>query len=167
MPRILYPFAAVPNQIIRGGHGAINIAVLAALLSHGKVTASGATLAREIGCSRASVFGALKYWKSHGKENGIVLRFIPRHGETSVYEVEITHMENRTRPTNGHPCPTNGRPTRLTRGHKEEPYKKNQEEEGAGDMWISPHRGGKGAESLKEILSRRAAYPVSKKALGL
>lgn len=107
--RLKYPFAAVPNQIVRGGHGAINLAVFTALLSHGTITASAETIADEIGCSRRSVFNAISYWAKNGEKNGIKIRSTSRLGETTIYDIEITHM-----------CT----PTRATGAHKEEPLKK-------------------------------------------
>ncbi len=105
MPKIAYPFAAVPNQACRDGHGAINIAVLAVLLSHGRTIASAKTLAEEIGCSRASVFAAIKYWIEKGSAYGIEIVSVGRglnKGLPTVYEI-IIHKAYTPRPTNRHP----------------------------------------------------------------
>lgn len=96
--KIHYPFAAVPNQVCREGHGAINIAVLATLLSHGVTTASASTIAREIGCSRTSVFKAINYWLENGKKYGIKILAEGRgenSGKVTVYEITIDRMEEK------------------------------------------------------------------------
>ena len=96
MAKVSYPFAALPNQICRGGHGPVHIAVLAVLLSHGRTSASAQTLAREIGCDRKSVFKSLKYWREEGPKHGIYLRTGERMGCTTVIEVEVVTCETRT-----------------------------------------------------------------------
>lgn len=101
MPKISYPFAALPNQICRGGHGAINLAVLAVLLSHGKTTASAATMAKEVGCDRKSVFAAIKYWLEKGPEFGMKIHATTRNGQSTVYEIEVIHMLYTTYTENG------------------------------------------------------------------
>lgn len=111
MPRITYPFAAVPNQVCRGGHGAINIAVLATLLSHGTTTASAQTIAKEIGCSRASVFTSIKYWLENGEKYGIFLKADGRgskSGNVTIYEISIASMGEGVQPVDGG-CLTNRR----------------------------------------------------------
>ena len=90
--RITYPFAAVPNQIARGGHGAINLAVLTVLLSHGKTTASIQTMANEIGCGHNSVRAAIKYWLKNGSSNGVLLHSKTVNGAPTIYEIEIVEM---------------------------------------------------------------------------
>lgn len=125
--RIAYPFAALPNQVCRGGHGAINIATLAVLLSHGRTFASGKTMAKEVGCSRASIFKAIKYWIDNGGQYGITIRTDPKLGETTVYEVDIDRMEEPVQLIDT-PVQQVDR-TCLTNGHKEEPINKNPEEE--------------------------------------
>ncbi len=99
--RVAYPFAAVPNQVIRGGHGAINIAVLAALLSHGKTFARAETIALEVGCDRKSVFKSINYWIVNGPAINIYLHREHRNGKTTLFEVEITKMYEPTRTENG------------------------------------------------------------------
>ena len=128
--RIAYPFAALPNQVCRGGHGAINIAVLAVLLSHGRTWASAATMAREIGCSRTSVFNAIKYWIENGTEYGIRIKAEGRgtsSGETTVYEVDIERMEEPVQlvDTPVHIVNT----PRSHSEHKEEPVRKIPQED--------------------------------------
>lgn len=93
MGKVLYPFAALPNQVCRGGHGAINVALLAVLLSHGRTSASAKTLANEIGCDRKSIFKSLKYWQTEGPKRGIFLRSGERKGCTTVIEVAIVRCE--------------------------------------------------------------------------
>jgi len=66
-----YPFTTVPNQISQGGHGAANLAVLVAMLSHGDSIVSAATLAKEVGCSERAVEKAIQYWVKNGKSAGI------------------------------------------------------------------------------------------------
>lgn len=137
--RISYPFAAVPNQIIRGGHGAINLAVLTALLSHGKTTCSVNKLAKEIGCNRKSIFPAIRYWMERGAEFGIVLKAKTKNGAPTVYEIDVHTMQEpdpktvqvseMTSTENGTPPdPKTGHPPVPKTGHKEEPYKKNPKE---------------------------------------
>jgi hypothetical protein len=94
--KISYPFAAIPNQIVRGGHGAINVAVFAALLSHGTTTASQQTLAREVGCTIKSIRKALVYWQEHGAANGVFMTTIPRTGFPNVIEIRVCRMETPT-----------------------------------------------------------------------
>jgi len=93
MGKVPYPFAALPNQVCRGGHGAINVALLAVLLSHGRTSASAKTLANEIGCDRKSIFKSLKYWQTEGPKTGIFIRSGERMGCTSVIEVAIVRCE--------------------------------------------------------------------------
>ena len=93
MGKVPYPFAALPNQVCRGGHGAINVALLAVLLSHGRTSASAKTLANEIGCDRKSIFKSLKYWQSEGPKTGIFIRSGERSGCTTVIEVAIVRCE--------------------------------------------------------------------------
>lgn len=135
--KINYPFAAVPNQVLRAGLGTANIAVLAALLGHGRTTASAATIAEELGCARKTVFAAIKFWLEEGPTYGILLAKKGRLGETSVYEVTIERM--------GEPVPERaqvdphpighatsaqkGTPPVPNRAHKEEPFKKTPEED--------------------------------------
>jgi len=90
MARVSYPFAALPNQVCRGGHGAINVAILAVLMSHGRTSASAKTLANEVGCDRKSVFKSLKYWQTEGPKHGIFLRSGERSGCTTIFEVAVT-----------------------------------------------------------------------------
>lgn len=136
MSKIIYPFAAIPNQVLRGGHGAINVAVLAVLMSHGRSTASAKTLANEIGCDRKSVFSAINYWKESGPRYGIFLTTSENIGQATVIEIEITTCtENGTGTTGG--CTENGtggvpktvHPPVPKTVHKEEPIKKNLEED--------------------------------------
>ena len=103
MGKVSYPFAALPNQVCRGGHGAINVAVLAVLLSHGRTSASAQTLADEIGCDRKSVFKSFKYWQTEGPRHGIHLRTGERKGCTTVIEIDILicHQESTTSTENG------------------------------------------------------------------
>lgn len=98
---VSYPFAAVPNQVIRGGHGAINIAVLAALLSHGKTFARAETIAQEIGCDRKSVYKAVNYWIEHGPAVNVFLKREHRDGKTTLFEIKITKMYELSRTENG------------------------------------------------------------------
>ncbi len=90
MSKIIYPFAAIPNQVLRGGHGPVNVAVLAVLMSHGKSTASARTLADEIGCDRKSIFKAIAYWKEVGPKFGILITTTGDVGRPTVVEIEIT-----------------------------------------------------------------------------
>ncbi len=147
MPKISYPFSAVPNQVCRGGVGAINIAVLAVLLSHGTTTASLKTIAREVGCSRSSIATAIRFWIDNGRKYGVSIVSSERGGKTgvpTVYEVIITEMKepdpmpNEDEPVQlmDTPCPTNGHPLSNirtpgcpTNGHKEEPIKNNPKED--------------------------------------
>lgn len=144
MSKISYPFAAVPNQIARGGHKAIYLAVFVTLLSHGRSTASLSTLAKESGCSRKKVQEAIKYWIVEGPKHGITLNEEVKErvntGTPNVYEIIIhnmtdTQVENdlgsrRTQVEND----LRGRskttyPPRSKTTYKEEPIKKNPKEE--------------------------------------
>lgn len=141
--KVIYPFAAVPNQLVRGGHGLKNLCVLVALLSHGKTTASAATLAREIGCDRKSIFAAIKYWVEEGPKHGVYVRGKGKVGRPTIYEIEIERMEDvaETRTENGtgrnatsaengtRGVPETEHPPVPKTVHKEEPLKKNKEED--------------------------------------
>ncbi|MDD5726267.1 MAG: hypothetical protein PHC53_02540 [Patescibacteria group bacterium] len=139
MSKIIYPFAAIPNQVLRGGHGPVNVAVLAVLMSHGRSTASAKTLADEVGCDRKSIFKAIAYWVDKGPAFGIFLRTSggKTTGKATIIEIEITTCtENGTGAVEG--CTENGTggvpktehlPVPKT-VHKEEPIKKNPEEDG-------------------------------------
>lgn len=161
--KITYPFAAVPNHVCRQGHGAINLAVLTVLLSHGRTTASAATIAAEVGCDRKSVFAAIRYWLEQGPKSGIKIVAASRASKTktgmpTIYEVHVTRMEDPTPAENGrggvpkteHPnkagCTENGTP-RVPKTehpgvpkteHKEEHVKKNPKE----DITPLPPKGG-------------------------
>lgn len=137
MPKISYPFAAIPNQVCRGGHGAINVAVLAVMLSHGRTTASGSTLAREVGCSRASVFEAIAYWIKNGPEYGIAIKAHgggKLKGTPTIYEIIIHRMETGCLPA-GHPGVQNADTRCLPAGHKEEPIRRKYEENSKGEKF--------------------------------
>lgn len=140
MSKIVYPFAAIPNQVLRSGHGAINVAVLAVLMSHGKSTASAKTLAEEVGCDRKSVFSALAYWKKCGPRFGIYIttkgKEEGRCGLPTIIEIEITTCtENGTGMSEG--CTENGtqgvpkteHPPVPKTEHKEDNYKKTKQED--------------------------------------
>jgi len=89
---IHYPFAAIPNQIARGGHGAINLAVLTVIISHGRCTASVFTIAKEAGVSDKAVRGAIKYWKEKSKDLGMTFNFREgRQGNTNTIEVSFSY----------------------------------------------------------------------------
>lgn len=144
MPKISYPFSAVPNQICRGGHGAINLAVLTTLLSHGKSSASAQTIANEIGCDRKSVFAAYKYWTENGPKNGVVIHSRKRNGLPTIYEVEVTRCEEpvpeteQVEETEAVPktvqgCTGNGTPTRTENGTQ----RRTNQEEQLKDIYIA------------------------------
>lgn len=192
MTKISYPFAAVPNQIIRGGHGITNIAVLAALLSHGKTTCSMATLARELGCNKKTILPAIRYWIENGKEVGVEVLATDKLGCPTVYEVNI-HIMYEPAPKTGQVArttspeigsgvgPKTGHPPDPKTGHKEEPIKKNPKEESPlppkkyffGDIDPSERepepvepdssRLYSSPESMREILNRRGALSAGRK----
>ena len=138
MGKVSYPFAALPNQVCRGGHGAINVAVLAVLLSHGRTSASAQTLANEIGCDRKSVFKSFKYWQVEGPRHGIHLRTGERKGCTTVIEIDILicHQESTASTENGTGAensqyrkgntavPNTERAPVPKTAHKEEPFRR-------------------------------------------
>lgn len=72
---VAYPFVAIPHHIVRGGHGAINLAVLAIIVSHGNCFASIPTMAKEVGCGEKVVRKSLKFWKENAKKLGIEFEF--------------------------------------------------------------------------------------------
>jgi len=130
--RITYPFAAVPNQIIRGGHGAINLAVLTCILSHGRTTASIMTMAKEIGCDKKSILPSIHYWIEKGESFGVKIWMKKRRGSTTIIEVEVNCMEEphpkTTSPENGStPHPKTGHLPHPKTGHEEEPIKKTKD----------------------------------------
>lgn len=89
---IHYPFAAIPNQIARGGHGAINLAVLTVIISHGRCTASVPTIAKEVGVNEKSARKAIKYWKENANDLGMRFEFYEgRKGNTNVIEVSFSY----------------------------------------------------------------------------
>ena len=91
--QVIYPFAAIPNHIARGGHGAINIAVLVAMISHGRVTASIDTIAKEVGCGHNSVRSAIKYWVKIKDSVGMKMYRQERNGSSNIYKIEFTRMD--------------------------------------------------------------------------
>lgn len=104
----------VPNEIARGGHGGVNMAVLVAILSHGVCWASIETLAKEAGVNAKSVRKAIKYWVDRG-----VINRDAKNGMTSV----LTPTVLGTRPLPN--LAGGGLPKTAA---KEDPYKKNIEE---------------------------------------
>jgi len=94
MSRISYPFAAVPNHIVRGGHGAINLAVFTVLLSHGRCNASLKTIAKEVGCDIKSVRSSIKYWVTVAHLVGITIKHKEKLGDTNIYEIIIHEMRD-------------------------------------------------------------------------
>jgi len=166
MSKIIYPFAAIPNQALRDGLGAINIAVLATIISHGRSTASAKTLAKEIGCDRKSVFSAINYWKENGPRYGIFLTTSKSQGRATVIEIEITTCtENGTPPvpkTVHPPVPKTVHPPVPKTVHKEEQYKKTNKEEYIPPL--TPPRGDAakprgGIEDQKERLTEKITQP--------
>lgn len=111
-------YTKIPNDLLRGGHGIANIAVLCAALSHGKCWASAETLAKEVGCKRHTVFKALSYWVKFG-----YLEKIARNGKTSVYNFVHTSAQSGTGGV-----PKWARVPVPERAHEEEQYKNNKEE---------------------------------------
>lgn len=89
-----YPFVAIPHHIMRGGHGAINIAVLGVILSHGKCFASVKTIAKEAGCSEKPTRKAIKFWRDHAKDLGFIFKFEEGGGkhQTNLINVEFPFM---------------------------------------------------------------------------
>lgn len=121
--KIKYPFVPVPSNVAKGGHGPVNVAVLNALLSHGKprdagdvtvvygIRASASTVAHESGCDRKSVFQAQRYWRTccdaglYGEKHvckgikrntGVRLMVRNRFGKASEMEIHITNTKNGT-----------------------------------------------------------------------
>lgn len=94
--RVAYPFAAIPNHVIRGGHGAVNLAVLAVLLSHGTSTAALQTLADELGVKRETVKKGIEYWKAEGAAFGINLNIEARNRQPYVIEIDVDRCESQT-----------------------------------------------------------------------
>lgn len=94
--KISYPFAAVPNQVCRGGHGAVNLAVLTVLLSHGRSTASLDTLAAEVGSKRETVKKSIEYWRVNGQRYGIVLIISGGNRRPYTIEIDIERCEQQT-----------------------------------------------------------------------
>ncbi len=125
-------FTQVSNHILRGGHGIANIAVLSTIMSHGKCWASAATITKEVGCDRHTVFKVIQYWENLG-----VLNVSRKHGQTSVITTSGenstgTSVENHTTPVGKTP-------------HKEYPPKKNIEEDGRRYISSNPR-------SIRELL---------------
>ncbi|MFZ6015045.1 MAG: hypothetical protein ACOYUZ_01685 [Patescibacteria group bacterium] len=141
MPKIIYPFAAIPNHIIRGGHGLTNIGVLNVLMTHGRSTASLQTLADEIGCKRETIRKGLKYWQENGEKAGLKVKVTERNRQTYIIEIEVTRCEEatpqkgvrerkRSYPPKGDDLtPQKGVELPPKRGTKEEPSKKIKEED--------------------------------------
>ena len=131
--KIEYPFAAVPNQVIRGGIGAINLAVLCALLSRGESTCSATTLSKELGISRTSFFSAIKFWKENGDRFGVQIFSESRaeKGETTIYKIIINRMDGGRSTGEQGGVQSADTPVQQVNGgrstgeHKEEPLKNN------------------------------------------
>lgn len=107
----------LPNKLIRGGHGAHNLAVLAVIRSHGTCWASLDTISSEVGCTKKSVSKAIKYWV-----NKSVLKKDKRAGSTSIMWISMVEFDPTPRPKTTLPPGSNST-------HKEEQYKKNKEED--------------------------------------
>ena len=90
---VSYPFAAIPTQIIKGGHGLTNLAILAVLLSHGETWASAETMASWVGCNKKTIYKGLKYWGSY-KGDDLTVYITPREGKTSSYKAFVHRMSN-------------------------------------------------------------------------
>ena len=86
---VSYPFVALPHQIARGGHGAINLAVLAVIMSHGRCFASIPTIAKEVGCSEKPVRKSIKYWRDNAKRLNMVFNFIDGGNKHSAHTIEV------------------------------------------------------------------------------
>lgn len=110
------PFTCIPNRIIRGGHGATNLALLAVILSHGECYASAKTLAKELRCNRHTVFNAIKYWENLG-----VITVTRQNRKTSTIRAsaEMSTSLGLKRAL----------PLVPKRAHQGDPLKKNKEEE--------------------------------------
>ena len=87
---VAYPFVALPHHIVRGGHGAINIAVLSVILSHGKCFASVKTIAKEVGCGDRVVRKAIKYWRENAKKLNIDFEFTEGGGKHLTNTIEVS-----------------------------------------------------------------------------
>lgn len=87
---VAYPFVAIPHHIVRGGHGAINIAVLSVILSHGKCFASVKTIAKEAGCSEKPTRKAIKYWRDNAKRLNIDFEFTEGGGKHLTNTIEVS-----------------------------------------------------------------------------
>ena len=85
------PFTTLPNELIRGGHGGNNMMVLLTILSHGVCWASAETISKEVGCSRRTVYEAIRYWKENGEKYGVSFEETSRDGDTTIYQIVI-HM---------------------------------------------------------------------------
>jgi len=89
MKKPIRPYTRIPNDIIRGGHGAIQLAVLCAIASRGKCFASVKTLADDIGCSDRTVRRTLPYWSRVAEETStLIWRQYGQRGRT--YTIQAT-----------------------------------------------------------------------------
>ena len=168
------PFTTLPNSIIRGGHGGLNIAVLLAIFSHGLCWASAATLAKEVGCGRTTIFRAIKYWKEHGAKVGIFLKenrsTEQKTGKTTTYEIVFGTCTTGEHPKAGRVPPAN---TGCTTGEhlrvppantKKNPEKKIKEEEGNFSL-KKEDKGRGGFGSLRDVVGAdpKLAFLLNKK----
>ena len=135
----MYPFAAVPNSIIRSGVGAIHLAVFAAVLSHcgvdGECFASQKTIADELGISRDSVKRSLDWWAENAAKFNVVWTEKQRLRQPSIITITVTKMDSEPRVTQTLPRVTQTLPRvtqtlpRVTQTPQEEPTKKKNKEQ--------------------------------------
>lgn len=152
--KIGYPFAAVPNQIVRGGVGVVNLAVFASILSHGECFASIATIAKEIDCGPKRVRSAIKWWRENAEKFGISFNYEERRGFTPVIHIVIHRIENPSQNgQGGTPKTARGTPPKTDRGRR------THEEDILRRCPPNPPRGIKNnhPESVKELISKRYA----------
>lgn len=130
-------FVLVPNAIVRGGHKPQYLAVLLAIASHagdGECYASGATLAKEAAVKPSKVFSAIKYWEELGhirveRKKGVGTA-ITTTFDFAAPMPEVAQVGGGTYAGSGTPpMPEVAQVPMPEVAHKEEPFKKNLEEE--------------------------------------
>ena len=137
-------FVRIPNSVIRGSHGAFNLAVLMVIRSHGECWASLSTLAKEIGCGRTSVVRGIVYWMKNGQKFGVEILRESSKGRSATYRVDIHNLDHM-----GPGVVHKGPGTWSNRDHKEDPYKNTKEE--ASNMCINGYQA-RNTESGIELL---------------
>lgn len=94
MKIIQYPFVVIPNSVIQAKVGALNIGVLALLLSERSTNLSVSEVARELKCTQKDLIQSFAFWLEEGPKHGILIKKNGHSGLISVYGVQLVGINN-------------------------------------------------------------------------